>query len=64
MLLPTLQLIYRIKNKRKMQLVLIKISKAFVSCYSGNIEIHKFLYPGFPVTLTTALELNNKIKFN
>ena len=31
------------------------------SCYSSNIEIYKFLYSGYPVTLITALEFNNKI---
>ena len=49
------------ENKWKIQQVLIKISKKIVSCYSSNIEIYKLLYSGYPVTLITALEFNNKI---
>ena len=40
-----------------------KYKQKIVSCYSSNIEMHRFLYSGYPVTLITALEFN-KIKFN
>ena len=41
-----------------------KNKQKIVSCYENNIEIHGFLYSGYFVTLITALEFKNKIKFN